>query len=224
MYGIIYRRLFGAPPPLPLPHTESQADIISQGRGFMGGFDLTMQLQVGCPGECLFCYVPAGWNLTPRDVKGPQGRTWGFVVRGKSEAPQKLRQYLEAGTLADKTLYWSGVTDPYPASLKTTRMIWQILCEAPAHLRPRRIAVQTRFRPDRDVALRSEYYCSTVPSDQGPPVVVSYSIGTDRNDLIRAWEKATPLYEKRMASIKALRKAGLYVVATLSPLGFWSDL
>jgi DNA repair photolyase len=211
-------------PPQQVLLEESQADIISPARGFMEGFDLTMQLQVGCPGGCLFCYVPAGWNLTPSEVKGPQGRTWGFVVRNKANALQKFRRHLEADTLVDKTLYWSGVTDPYAAQPSLTRAIWQTLCEAPARLRPRRIVVQTRFRPDRDAALMAEFCRTTSPSDQGPPVVISYSIGTDRNDLIRAWERATPSFDKRMYTIKALCDAGLFVVATLSPLGLWHDL
>ena len=54
---------------------------------------------------------------------------------------------------------------------------------------------KTRFRPDRDVELIREYCHSTSPSDEGPSVLVSYSIGTDRNDLIHVWERATPLFE-----------------------------
>jgi DNA repair photolyase len=70
-----------------------------------------------------------------------------------------------------------------------------------------------------------EDYCTaTVPSDGGPPVVMSYSIGTDRNDLISAWEKSTPLFEQRMRAVEALRAASLFVVVTLSPLGLWNDL
>jgi hypothetical protein len=70
----------------------------------------------------------------------------------------------------------------------------------------------------------AQYADSSYSSDQGPAVVVSYSIGTDRNDLIRAWERATPLFEQRLKAIEVLRRAGLFVVATLSPLGLWNDL
>lgn len=101
---------------------------------------------------------------------------------------------------------------------------WETLCDAPGNLRPRRIVVQTRFRPDRDVALMTQYCDGTAPSDNGPPVVVSFSLGTDRNDLIRAWERATPSYERRMKSIETLRISGIFVVATLSPFGLWKDL
>src|SRR4051812_589546 len=92
---------------------SSQADILSQGRGFMGDFDFTMQLQVGCPGGCLFCYVPTGARLTPQEVRGPNGQNWGFLIRNKEKAVEKLQKHLARGTLADKTVYWSGVTDPY---------------------------------------------------------------------------------------------------------------
>jgi DNA repair photolyase len=69
-----------------------------------------------------------------------------------------------------------------------------------------------------------DYALSTRPSDGGPAVVVSYSIGTDRDDLIQAWERATPIFDKRLRAIERLRAAGLFVVATLSPFGPWRDL
>src|SRR5262249_50730210 len=97
-------------------------------------------------------------------------------------------------------------------------------CDVPAHLRPRRVVVQSRYRPDRDVELLARYNQSTHPSDGGPAVVVSYSIGTDRNDLIRAWERATPLFEQRLKTIETLRAAGLWVVPTLSPFVLWDNL
>ena len=64
----------------------------------------------------------------------------------------------------------------------------------------------------------------TSPSDAGPPIVVSFSMGTDRNDLIRAWERATPRFEQRMRTVETLRQNGLFVVVTLSPFSLWDDL
>jgi len=223
-YAHIYHQLYGEAPPGDVTYGESEADIFSQGRGFMDGFDLTMQVQVGCPGGCLYCFVKEGYVLAPQAVKGPAGKSWGFAVRNKRNVPQKFSRRLEKGKLADKTIYWSGVTDAYAAPPKVTHAIWQRLGDAAVELRPRRMVVQTRFRPDRDVDLMKRYYECTSPSDDGPPVVVSFSIGTDRTDLIRAWERATPLYERRMNSIRTLRDAGIFVVATLSPFGLWKDL
>jgi DNA repair photolyase len=223
-YEDTYQQLYSTSPPQGITFGASNADVLSVGRGFMGAFDLTMQTQVGCPAGCLFCYVPNGRLLTPSAVRGPQGRHWGFVVRNKEEVPHKLRKHVDQGALADKAIYWSGVTDPYATQPSVTRALWQALCDAPAHLRPRRIAVQTRFRPDRDADLIAAYCHTTSASDHGPAVVVSYSIGTDRNDLIRAWERVTPSFEQRMRTIEALRRAGIFVVATLSPFGLWQNL
>ncbi len=220
-YGDIYEELFGHQPPGSINIGTSAADIIRQARGFIEGFDLTMQTQVGCPGGCLFCYVPSGRMLTPESLRGGN---WGFEVRRKRQVAEKFSSHLNQGELAGKTLYWSGVTDPYAAQTSETRAIWEILNHAPAHLRPRRIAIQTRYRPDRDAELIREYDQSTLSSDGGPAVVVSYSIGTDRNDLIRAWERATPLFEQRLNAIAALRRAGIFVVPTLSPFGLWDNL
>jgi DNA repair photolyase len=219
-YKHTYQQLYGQPPPQTVTFTDSNADIISNGRGFIGGFDLTMQLQVGCPGGCLFCYVPTGGRLAPAAVR----QNWGFEVRNKRNVLRKFRAHLEKGTLADKTVYWSGVTDPYAAPPEITQNLWRILCDAPPTLRPRRIAVQTRFRPARDAPLIARYCQTTRPKDQGPPVVVSFSIGTDQNALIRAWERATPRFEARMRAIETLRGAGIVVVPTLSPFGLWNDL
>jgi DNA repair photolyase len=219
-----YQQLFESEPPTSVEWGESNADIITQARGFIGAFDLTMQLQVGCPGGCLFCYVPSTRFLTPESIRGPQGETWGFRIRNKRDVLAKFQQYLDAGELADKTIYWSGVTDPYAAPPPLTRGLWQALIEAPQELRPRRLVVQSRFRPDRDAELMADYAQSTSPADNGPAVLISYSIGTDRDDLIRAWERATPSFDQRMKTISRLRQQGLFVVATLSPCGVWNNL
>jgi len=216
--------LHNTTPPATIHIETSAADILNPGRGFMRAFDYTMQLQVGCPGGCLFCYVPAGTRLTPQAVRGSHGEQWGYQVRNKVNVIAKFEKYLDQGRLADKAIYWSGVTDPYAAPPTITRELWSALLEAPDHLRPRRIVVQTRFHPERDVALMAQYQATTTPSDDGPPLLISYSIGTDRNQLITAWEKSTPLFEQRLNAIHTLRQAGLFVVATLSPLGLWNNL
>ncbi len=191
-YNTTYQTLHGMTPPASVTWETSTADILSPGRGFMHAFDFTMQVQVGCPGGCLFCYVPTRARLTPPAVREKNGQTWGFHVRNKQDVLSKLTKQLRNGALADKTIYWSGITDPYAAPPTLTQAIWHTLLDTPAHLRPRRIAVQTRFRPDRDATLMQAYATTTQASDEGPPVLVSYSIGTDRNDLIAAWERPRP--------------------------------
>jgi DNA repair photolyase len=223
-YTTTYQTLYGSEPPKHVTWEESSADILSPGRGFMAAFDYTMQVQVGCPGGCLYCYVITGGMLAPAEVRGTNGQTWGFRVRNKQAVLPKLKNHLQRGTLADQTLYWSGVTDPYAASPALTHAIWHTFNKTPAALRPRRIVVQTRFRPDRDWALMAHYSETTAPADGGPSVAVSYSVGTDRNDLIAAWEHTTPRFEQRRQAIQTLRQAGIFVVATLSPLGLWHDL
>lgn len=136
----------------------------------------------------------------------------------------KLKRHLDKGDLADKTVYWSGVTDPYAAKPIVTREVWRVLGGTPPRLRPRRIAVQTRFHADRDAQLMAEYEHSHRPSDGGPAIVISFSVGSNRDDLIRSWERATPLFGQRVQAITSLRQSGLFVVATLSPFGLWSDL
>jgi DNA repair photolyase len=224
LYDDVYRHLYHQNTPTEIRYGQSESEIIRPARGFVDGFDLTMQTQVGCPAGCLFCYVPAGRMLTPAAMRGEMGERWGFEVRRKIDAAGQFAAHLSAGDLAGKVIYWSGVTDPYAAPAAETRAIWEHLNAAPTHLRPRRMIVQTRFRPDRDARLMSRYERSTLTLDDGPAVVISYSIGTDRDDLIRAWERATPLFEQRIRAIETLREAGLWVVPTLSPFGLWNHL
>lgn len=145
-------------------------------------------------------------------------------MRTKRRESDKFRRHVSAGTLADKTVYWSGVTDPYAAPPWLTKSIWQVLSEAPAQLRPRRLVVQSRFPVRRDADLIADYCHSTKSSDDGPPVVISASIGTDRRDILRAWDRATPSFEQRMRNVQSLCEAGVFVVVTLSPFGPWHDL
>jgi trans-2,3-dihydro-3-hydroxyanthranilate isomerase len=200
-YDSLYQQIHSVDPPERVERGISQADVLSPSRGFMTGFDFTLQLQVGCPGGCLFCYVPSAARLTPADVRGPQGTKWGFVLRQKERAVEKFAGHLRRGRLADRTLYWSGVTDPYTSAPEVTRALWQELSAAEPSRRPRRIAVQTRYRADRDAEGMAAYETATTPSDDGPAIVVSFSLGTDREDLIRAWERGTPSLTLRMQAI-----------------------
>lgn len=223
-YDSVYNQLYNLPTPDAVHFGESSAEIIRPARGFVDNFDLTMQTQVGCPAGCLFCYVPSGSRLTPPAMRGEMGENWGFEIRRKKEVLTRFAAHLEAGELADKVVYWSGVTDPYASPAAETRAIWEQLSAAPTVRRPRRMIVQTRFRPDRDAQRIAAYAQATSTSDGGPAVVISYSIGTDRDDLIRAWERATPLFAQRMKAIQTLRREGIAVVPTLSPFGLWNDL
>lgn len=212
--------MFGITCPGDVARKSSAASLFSKGSGFMNSFDYTMQLQAGCVAGCLFCYVRTGFRLAPRDLQ----QRWGFEVRDKISVADKLARSLVRGELADKTVYSSGVSDTYSTSPWVTKQVWETLLQCPTHLRPRRLVVQTRFRACRDVELMAEYERTSSPSDNGPAVVVSYSIGTDRQDLIDAWELRTPSFAARMRTIERLRAYGLWVVPTLSPLAPWSNL
>lgn len=220
LYDRTFREIKGLERPGKMKTGESKAPIISPARGFLKGFDYTMQLQVGCPGGCLFCYVPNAPRLAPADLRSH----WGFEVREKKHSAARLQRLLSRGILADKKVYWSAVTDPYAVKGAVTRDLWKTLLAAPRDLRPCRIVVQSRFKVDRDKALLAEYSSTTGSSDGLPPLVISLTIGTDRDDLIHSWERATPDHGQRMKTLQALRKTGIRVVPTLSPFSIWNDL
>ena len=70
----------------------------------------------------------------------------------------------------------------------------------------------------------ADYERGSRPLDGGPAIVVSLSVGTDRDDLIRSWERVTPLFDQRVRAITRLRHKNIFVVATLSPFALWKDL
>jgi len=220
LYDRAFREVHGRDHPPGMKIGESRAGIISPARGFLGTFDYTMQLQVGCPGGCLFCYVQNSPRLGPADVRS----RWGFEIRGKKNSLVKLQRALQQGVLADRSIYWSAVTDPYAVKGSMTRDFWKILLDTPSVLRPRRIVVQSRFRVNRDRSLIAEYLNSTRASDHLPSVVVSLTIGTDRDDLVHSWERATPDFSQRMKTVSSLRDSGIKVIPTLSPFSLWNDL
>lgn len=220
LYARTFREVKGLDRPGKLETGVSNARIISPSRGFLKGFDFTMQLQVGCPGGCLFCYVPNSPRLAPADIRS----RWGFEVREKKNPVPRLKKYLDRGVLAGKKIYWSAVTDPYAVRGQVTRELWETLLDTPPDLRPCRIVVQSRFRVNRDRELIAGYAASTRSGDGNPPVVISLTIGTDRDDLIHSWERATPDYGQRMKTLDELRKSGIKVIPTLSPFSIWNDL
>lgn len=222
-FEITYESLHSLSPPNH-ERGSSRAPVFSKTSGFLRGFDLTLQLQVGCPGGCLFCYVPSNPWFTSARARGKSGRLWGYRFYEKEAIEEQLREATDSGALADKTIYWSGVTDPYAARPPITKSLWEILNAAPTEQRPRRLVIQTRFRPDRDRKAIANYEASSASSDGGPAVVVSYSVGTDRDDVIRAWEKSTPSFPQRMDCISRLRELDLTVIPTLSPFALWNDL
>lgn len=223
LYKEHYRQLFNTEVPTKVSVGTSSADIFQHARGFLKPYDLSLQQSVGCPCGCSYCYVPAGNLLAPKDVRGEKGELWGYRVKHKENVVEKLRKHIKKGTLSDRVIYWSGVTDPYCSPPTMSAEIWRTLRSAPHHLRPRRIVVQTRLRPDRDKGVIAEYVEATKTSDGGPPVVFSYSIGTNRNDIIKSWERATPTFEQRLACVSNLLETGLFVVVTLSPFSPWHD-
>ena len=113
-----------------------------------------------------------------------------------------MRKELRLGKLAGLSIYWSGVTEPYAASPGVTRDYWKAMIATKSSLRPKIIAIQTRMNPTRDIDQIVKYIETSLCFDDCPPVVVSYSIGTDRQDIIDSWEMRTPSFVKRMEYIK----------------------
>ena len=180
-------------------------DILTRASGFIEGYDYTLNPYGGCGFGCRYCYA-ASFARTPelRD-------TWGQWVSVKRNAAELLGRRAR-GTLDDKLIYMSSVTDPYqPAErkLRLTRAILEVLAERHAP----KLVVQTRS-PDvvRDIDLFRKI------QHKGGRVQVNMTITTDDEEIRRAFEPGCPANPVRMSALRGLSEAGIRTAATMTPL------
>ena len=111
-------------------------EILTRATGFMDAYDFTLNPYSGCSFGCTYCYAA----FFSRDVE--RRDNWGYWVDVKENAVE-LTAKRKAGSLDDKLIYMSSVTDPYQPverELKLTRGILEIMAE---RHKPK-LVVQTR--------------------------------------------------------------------------------
>ena len=102
----------------------------------MEGYDYTINPYSGCQNGCIYCYAK---NFRKEQVEQDN---WGYWVNVKQNAI-KLMNKKRVGSLDNKLIYMSSVTDAYQPieqRLKLTRGILEILSEK----HKPKIVVQTR--------------------------------------------------------------------------------
>jgi DNA repair photolyase len=140
-------------------------------------------------------------------LKPEDWQRWGQFTTFKQNAPDLLRRELRP----EEVIYCSPLTDPYQPAEADARLMPTIL-EAVAQRPPRVFVIQTRGPLIlRDVAALRDLARRTL-------LRVSFSITTNREDVRRALEPHCATFEERLETVRALRKAGINVYATLAPL------
>ena len=181
--------------------------ILSATSGFISeaGFTHSLTPARNCTYGCTYCYVPTlgvYGGLKPEDV-----RRWGQFTTFKSNAADLLSGELRP----QQRIYCSPLVDPYqPAEAVEQQMprILDALIDSP----PRVFTLQTRgplIVRDLD-RLRVLARRTTLR--------VSFSITTDRDDVLRLYEPHCPSFAERLKTVRALREGGIETYATLAPL------
>ena len=181
--------------------------ILSPTSGFIAeaGFTHSLTPARNCTYGCTYCYVPTlgiYGGLQPEDW-----RRWGQFTTFKTNAPDLLKRELRE----QQTIYCSPLVDPYqPAEAEQQQMprILDALLETP----PRVFVLQTRGPLIlRDLGrLRALARRTTLR--------VSFSIPTNREEVLKLYEPRCPTFQERLATLRALREAGIETYATLAPL------
>ncbi|MCB1022432.1 MAG: radical SAM protein [Acidobacteria bacterium] len=187
-------------------HAVSRS-ILSPVSGFLAqaGFSHSLTPARNCTYGCLYCYVPTmriQGGLKPEDW-----RHWGAHTTFKSNAALLLARALRPG----QRIYCSPLTDPYqPAEAEQRAMpaILAALLDSP----PQVFTLQTRS----PLVLRDLELLQRL--NERTALRVSFSITTDRDDVRRRYEPHCEPIPERLDAIRALRRTGLRVHATLAPL------
>ncbi|MDZ4838083.1 MAG: radical SAM protein [Candidatus Melainabacteria bacterium] len=185
--------------------TEIQATTIltPQKVGSLAGhYTYSLNPYAGCAFRCSYCYVP----------KFPSGRhddytKWGQWVEAKVNAPALIRK--ERSKVFGSSIFFSSATDPYQYIELKYRLSRQCLQEL-LRYKPAKLTMHTRSHLIlEDIDLLAQF---------GDTVRVGVSITTDDESVQREFEPGAPSIQRRLQVLEGLKKAGIRVHASLSPL------
>jgi DNA repair photolyase len=164
-------------------------------------FDYSLNPYAGCQFRCSYCYVPKFPNARhdPAD--------WGGWVEVKVNAPELLQK--ERMKVFGSKIFFSSATDPYQyLELKyriSRRCLQELIRYQPAY-----VTMHTRSHLIlQDIELLKAF---------GDKLRVGVSITTDREDIREEFEPSAPSFARRVELIRELRRAGVRVYGSVSPL------
>lgn len=173
--------------------------ILTQPKGFMAGYDFTINPYSGCAFGCAYCYAAA---FAPDEMAS---KSWGEWVRVKQNAIDLLRR--SRRNLRGKSIYISSVTDPYQPVERQLELTRSIIGEL-VHHQPR-LVIQTRSPlVARDIDLFKQFEVAQV----------NMTITTDSEEVRRAFEPSCPANAQRLDTIAKVQAAGVQACITMTPL------
>ncbi len=170
------------------------------------GFDASLNPYRGCEHACFYCYA----RPTHEYLGLSAGLDFETKILVKERAPELLRQKLRARSWRPQVIAFSGVTDCYqPAEhkLRITRRCLEVLAE---FRNPASVITKSRL-VSRDADVLAELAGHDAAS-------VLMSITTLDRELQRRMEPGASVPGKRLATIRALRDAGVPVGVMVAPV------
>jgi DNA repair photolyase len=185
--------------------------VLNPTGGFLASYTHSLNAYQGCAfgkGSCPYCYVRA------MPVQRFAGEPWGEWVKAKVNAPDLLKQELDAatrkGVFGKLRIFMSTATDPYQgleARLKITRSLLEVFAMSGEF---GFLVVQTRSPMiERDIDLLQRL---------GSSVAVSFTIETNRDEVRKQITPLSPSIERRLMTLERLTGAGLRTQAAISPI------
>jgi DNA repair photolyase len=180
---------------------KNAASILTEGKGFMEGYDYTLNPYSGCSFGCTYCY--AAFFSRSEDLRN----NWGHWLQVKQNALQLLMKFRKK-PLRDKTIYMSSVTDPYQPIERELELTRSLLKELLAYHQPR-LVIQTRSPfSTRDIDLFKQF----------KNIQVNMTITTDSEIVRKTFEPLCPSNSSRLKAIKEVNEAGINTCITMTPL------
>lgn len=174
--------------------------ILTRTSGYLSGFTHSLQPYVGCQFSCVYCYVRE--MAVQRTNKF--GLPWSRWIIAKHNAPELLAR----SRLDGARIFMSSATDPYTPlerELCITRGCLEVFAARP----PAALVVQTRS----PLVLRDIELLARIRR-----VAISLTVTTSDERVRRLLEPDSPKFARRIATLRALKAAGLRVQAAVSPL------
>jgi len=180
---------------------KEASSILTEAKGFMSGYDFTLNPYSGCSFGCNYCYA-AFFARTEE-----QRNNWGYWVQVKENALRLLLKFRKK-PLTEKTIYMSSVTDPYQPIERELNLTRSLLKELLEYHQPR-LVIQTRSQiVTRDIDLLKKFRT----------VQVNMTITTDSEEVRKAFEPLCPSNDSRLKAIREINEAGIGTCITMTPL------
>lgn len=180
---------------------KNASSILTEGKGFMDGYDFTLNPYSGCSFGCTYCYA-AFFSHSEE-----QRQNWGYWVQVKENALQLLIKKRKK-SLNGKTIYMSSVTDPYQPIERDLNLTRSLLKELLIYHQPR-LVIQTRSPiSSRDIDLFQQF----------KTIQVNMTITTDSENVRKVFEPLCPSNTSRLNAIKEINDAGVSSCITMTPL------